>query len=379
MTAAPFDLGDYSHVASSALRVVVWEPLTWTLAGRVGRGLPRRETAKLVALAAVHTAAARRTQNALVNRREVATTRWLVGNTAASIGRYWAYPALSPRRTFWRAEARDVHFFMQTFEPAILWGLARGPRAAAVAGFAASACAHLGAGWLNGEPLLPDPVARRRIANYTVTGVVVGLFVNRAAKLLADAAVAVEDSPRAFADRAAGAAQRADLLRARADHADSLSVAGEAAALQLDGLACLDTVQNALRSVVWRTGERDATSTVEALATAAAENCGAPVRVLAPSTTVTARDADFVDYALETVLDNARRAGASETVVDFRIRGNERALRAIAVGTALPEGFRIEPRRGLGSLSALMTLYNGGVEVAQRTEGVETYVRWIAD
>jgi hypothetical protein len=185
----PFTLGSYRSVATSPLRLLAWEPLTWTILGLWGRrSRSRKALAAVAATHGIHVAYVLRRMKddeSLIDSKRFANV-----HAAITVARFLVYPAFSERRTYWRGTADNAAFFMQLWLPPVLFGASGGPRKAVTHGTASAFAAYAAAAIVNGDTVLPKDedglLVARRIGNYTVTAGLVGLVVAAVAAILTD-------------------------------------------------------------------------------------------------------------------------------------------------------------------------------------------------
>lgn len=185
-----FTLGSYRSVATSPMRLLAGEPLTWTILGLWGRRTRSRKA--LAAVAGLHLAHVRYVLSRVErDERLIDSAQFANVHAVLTVLRYLVYPAVSERRTYWRGTPDNAAFFMQLWLPPVLFGASGGPRKAITHGTTAALAGYAAAAILNGDTLLPEDgdgvVVLRRIGNYTFTAGLVGVVVAAIVAILTEA------------------------------------------------------------------------------------------------------------------------------------------------------------------------------------------------
>lgn len=195
---SPQTLGIYRDAVGSPLLLMALEPWMWSVAGLIGRHGHRRPA--VLGTAAVHSAHAGWMYRALRRKPDlVEQPTWLATHVLLTMARCLIYPALAPRRSYWRSHADDSAFFMQAWTTIVLLGASGGrvvasPTSAFCAGFGTGAAVYVAGAKLNGERLRDlDPTLFRRIANYSVSSAMVGVVVRTVVALLNDASRTLDE------------------------------------------------------------------------------------------------------------------------------------------------------------------------------------------
>jgi len=168
------ELGSYRSVLFGILRVIGTEPMAWTALGML-RGSP--DPRRLLLCAAMNAAAIAQLARRLKTHPEsLDDPRWVRRQSLIASLRFLLYPAISPRRTYWRRPANDAAFVLQTWTPIALHGAGRGSRSALAVGSIYTPATYLAAAILNGEfPLFPRE-AKQPVLAYSIGSVVAGIF-----------------------------------------------------------------------------------------------------------------------------------------------------------------------------------------------------------
>ncbi len=368
-----FDLGPYWPATRSFLVIAAADAATWTLPGLWPRA-SRRHKAALAVAGVVHTAAVMRTFRRFQNMDpRDADGPWLARLTASVIARYLAYPALSPRRTYWRGNADNAAFFMQTWTPVVLAGPSRGPRAALTSGAAVGAASYLLAGWINGEPLVPPKQVRRRIANYSVTSALVGWFVATCTQMLGEASIQMKGEVNDLLSRlereeaAETVETRTALLRS--EYTKTLERLSRAADTLIpndthtrDQVAALLTGDG----VSGRRGPGDAPLSVSLRQHAA--RLGVSVSLDGDGWTNLGINGPLVRMIAEIMLDNASDADAASVRLGAHRAGHLLTIEAHDDGHGFPVDFALPEGHALSAVRRIVKNHHGRLELGN-TEG----------
>lgn len=195
---SPQTLGIYRNAVGSPLLLLALEPWMWSVAGLIGRHGHRRPA--VLGTAAVHSAHAGWMYRALRRQPDlVEQPAWLATHVLLTLARCLIYPALAPRRSYWRSHADDSAFFMQAWTTIVLLGasgskVVASPASALCAGFGTGAAVYAAGARLNGERLRDlDTTLLRRIGNYSVSSAIVGVVVRTVVTLLNDASRTLDE------------------------------------------------------------------------------------------------------------------------------------------------------------------------------------------
>jgi hypothetical protein len=369
-----FELGPYRTVVQSVIRAMIAEPV-WTLLVVAWRKRPSHSRRNLLLVSGLHILAGLRTLDDLQRSPDlIRDERWVDRRSVEMLLRYLIYPAVMPRRSYWRGHTGDAPFFMQTWGPIGLWaghgGVKTALRAGVVVGIGSSALA----GWLNGEPLIPPARVRQRMASYSGACVVAGALAGLVAEILADAAheMAQEELAHAQAEADRAAAREAEQIRSegRTDLRSALQRTRRRIRVLLgpeDSATLLRPVDDRLQAH----SERSDSSSLEDLVRSTAQALGIEVSTeIDVQTKLNADLADFLRYVLEICLDNSKRHGGCQRAdVQITCWGNQVIMRILDRGIGLGSGLRLQPGHGLTHASDYANLFGGKISVIDRPRG----------
>lgn len=296
-------LGEYSGIMQSLLRLMQYDVLVWNLLGKLLRG-ERQDTPQLIlggAANLIHDCymdqAIRRSPEVLRNRR------WVYTNIAVGAGCFLIYPTLATRRDYWAKHAWHQALFIQTWRNIALAGAYGGAQTAALAGPVFSAVTYTAAAALNGERFPVDRAKASRVANYTLTGTAVGLFIAHVIRTL-DAAQLAADQLQ----------QQRDQFAQRNEFELRASEATTVAKRLLDrAIEATQIDQQQRRDLVILVDELDpqlqrstpGLSIASAVAAATAET-GVEATLVGDHIELSLGQAEFLYLVLDTVFDNAK-------------------------------------------------------------------------
>lgn len=369
-----FDLGPYEKVAQSAIKAVLAEPL-WTLLVLGWRRRPAHSRGVLLTMSILHMIACYRTLAALRKSPHLIQDRqWVERRSLEMLIRYLIYPAIMPPRSYWRGHTGDVAFFMQIWGPIGLWAGHGGLRASLRAGPILGMLAHLMAGYVNGEPVIPPAKVRQRILSYTGACVVAGGLAGLISRILHDAAAEMKREQylhaQATAERAAAKEAEGVRSKGRADLRYALEHTREEIRTRLDAMdttTLLKPIDDRLQAQ-W--DELDVSSLedlIHSTGLALGIKTSAAVDV---EVTLTADVADFLRYVLEVCLDNTRRHGKCEhSSVQVIAKGGSLTMTVKDQGTGLTPNFRLQPGHGLTHANEYAELLGGSLTITNRPNG----------
>lgn len=377
-----FTLGGYRGVASTPLQLMTWEPFGWTLPALA---YPRRNNhphKALIPLAVINFLASRHALSTLSKNEQLIDDHgWVMRQTISSFIRYLAYPALIPRRTYWRGRADDVAFFIQVWGPVTLWGLSRGPLRGLAAGLGVGTAAHLGAAWTNGEPLIPPRAVRSRIANYTATSALVGVFVALVVKWLSEADAEIERARDEY-DRivTAQAGERARFasteLRRREFRGALVEIRRfiEASVPSTKSQPMLAALAQGFDTDFLPTQHTELAEALAAIGAASGIQVSTAVDVTSP---FEKRQADFVYAVVQTAMDNiAEHAECEKAMIKVTTTGDRLELTIDDEGCGLPSGFALSSDHGLGKAAEYARFMGGDMSVRNRKTGGTEVRAW---
>jgi signal transduction histidine kinase len=292
------------------------------------------------------------------------------------MARYLLYPAITPRRTYWRGNAHeDVAFFMQIWGPITLWGLNGGPVAGLVAGPVLGLLCYTASAWLNGEPLRLPSVIRQRITIYTSISALVGIHAAVVTTILQRAVRQEQQEQEARRQLVASLAEETE-RRARRQEVEHefrrvLEELQDLVEQHLEPSAAAELLSLLRSKLANRHEPPTPTESVEAIirAAAASANIGVSVDIDVP-VAVRQELLNAIRYFSEIVLTNARiHAGCAIANVSVRVQRSTLKLSITDAGPGMPFGYHPHPNHGLGRATAFIESLGGKLEIGPGQEG----------